>query len=334
MTVVRRSFNPTTTPKDTNDTKMDHDTVSRPTDSRPSPLFLLAYLVILFLGSFYATISPSMNPNPSTSAMMPGLNADLATPKAPPINYFANKRNVFNLYFVKIGWFWTTLAFVTLVLLSHNSSTKSQRSLRTAALSQAFLRYFLVTGLWIVTTQWFFGPAWIDRGFTFTGGRCDFVTSEAARSRGIDNVELILSESSCKNVGGIWKGGWDISGHFFMLILSSGFLLAELYLAAVRSPHPSISPAAAVKIASQTSEDEKKAVGGWESEAWARAKLWARYSTYLVVILDLWMLLMTSIFFHTWVEKLSGLLISVTALYSVYFLPRQLPAWQNVVGGV
>ena len=335
MTVVRRTFiSPDSSGESSSDAAMEREQPSKTPDTRPSPYFLLAYLLILLLGSCYATISPSMKTDVPQTAMMPGLNADLATPTPTSINYFANKRNALNLYFVKMGWFWTTLVFVTLVLASHNPFSKTRRPLVATALPQAFFRYFLATVLWIAVTQWFFGPAWIDRSFTVTGGRCDFVTPEAARSKGVGDIEFILSESTCKSVGGSWKGGWDISGHFFMLVLSSGFLLAELYLAAVLSPHPSISPRAALEIASETSEDEKQAVGGWESELWARARLWARYSVYVVVGLDLWMLLMTSIFFHTWVEKLSGLLISVTALYAVYFLPRFLPAWRNLVGGL
>jgi len=51
-----------------------------------------------------------------------------------------------------------------------------------------------------------------------------------------------------------------------------------------------------------------------------------------VVVLSLWMVLMTAIYFHTWFEKLTGLLVALFALYTTYILPRWIPAWRNIVG--
>jgi len=61
----------------------------------------------------------------------------------------------------------------------------------------------------------------------------------------------------------------------------------------------------------------------------------AKYATrfvWIVIALSWWMLFMTAIWFHTWLEKLSGLLLSVTAIYLTYFLPRILPSWADIIG--
>jgi hypothetical protein len=44
------------------------------------------------------------------------------------------------------------------------------------------------------------------------------------------------------------------------------------------------------------------------------------------------MLLMTAAFFHTWVEKFTGLMVAFAGLWVVYFLPRGVPAVRAVLG--
>jgi hypothetical protein len=119
-----------------------------------------------------------------------------------------------------------------------------------------------------------------------------------------------------------------------MLALSSAFLLYELHIADGHSSHPSVSPSAAARLAQEMTEEERKAVGGWESETVARIRVWSRYFLYGVVSLDLWMLLMTAIWFHTWLEKLSGLLMAACTLYLTYFLGDFVDGWRAVVGGL
>jgi hypothetical protein len=53
-----------------------------------------------------------------------------------------------------------------------------------------------------------------------------------------------------------------------------------------------------------------------------------------VVVLGLswWMLLMTAAYFHTWFEKFTGLVVAFGSIYTVYFLPRAIPALRQVVG--
>ena len=138
---------------------------------------------------------------------------------------------------------------------------------------------------------------------------------------------------ACKVAGGRWRGGHDISGHIFMLTLSSAFLLYELYIADTHSTHPSVSPAAAAKVAHDLTDEERKAVGGWESETAAKVRVYARYFLWGVVGLDFWMIMMTAIWFHTWTEKVSGLLLASGTIWGIYFLSDFVPAWRDIVGG-
>lgn len=157
---------------------------------------------------------------------------------------------------------------------------------------------------------------------------------ELAQQKDLFKFELLVTEYACKQGRGMWTGGHDMSGHVFMLVLSSAFLTLETHLSERYSQHPSIGPKAAAAVAAETSEAEKRELGGWESSNLAEIQLWARRFVKLVILLDWWMILMTAIFFHTWNEKLSGLLISSIAIYTIYFLPQFLPGWQRVIGGI
>jgi len=302
---------------------------------RPSPYLLLIYAAILATGSLYATISPSASPPHHPAPLAPGMSSDLNTPVIPTsTSYFAHKHNLLNVYFVKIGWFWTTLAFVLLQLTTPPARTPHQ-NVKKSHHVQSAIRYTLVTLSWIFTTQWLFGPALVDRSFTITGGHCEGRPVKLSDSYDMDSdLSTLASGPACKAAGGRWRGGHDISGHVFMLVLSSAFLLFELYLSDRHSSHPSVSPQAAAAVAAGTSEEEKRAVGGWESETMAKVRIWSRYIVWAVTGLDLWMLMMTAIWFHTWLEKLSGLMLAGSCIWCVYFLPDLAPVWRQIVGGL
>lgn len=291
---------------------------SPPTERRqypPSAYLLLLYPVILAAGSLFSVLSPSASLQD--------------VPTGQPHNYFAGKRNLVNLYFVKIGWFWTTLAFALLQATARPPAHSKQRHY-----TQAFTRFAIITVSWYLTTQWLFGPALIDRSFTISGGHCEAPAAhELSDLKAAITFPTIASATVCKASGGSWRGGHDISGHVFMLVLSSASLIYELYIADSHSAHPHVSPAAAAKVAHDLTEEERKAMGGWESETAAQVRVYARYFMWGVVALDLWMIMMTAIWFHTWLEKLSGLLIAAAAIWTVYFLPEAVPAWRAVVGG-
>jgi len=258
---------------------------------QPPAVSLAIYPLTLLLGSLYSLVSPTAR----LAAPSYPDTASYSEPQPPtPANYFARKNNIFNVYFVKIGWVWTTVAFFSLVLTQPAyTSRQSSPTARLKRLVQAALRYIFVTTAWILTTQWLFGPAVIDRLFVVTGGRCER-SHRAALSSQPSGLGAILTAAACKSSGGTWKGGHDVSGHVFLLVLASAFLAHEL-LGSSWSMN-------------EFERDKDKPEGGQSNEGTRdglpyQGRIWAQNFVWAVVGLSWWMLLMTGIWFHTWVEK-------------------------------
>ena len=193
---------------------------------------------------------------------------------------------------------------------------------------QAALRYSAITTCWYFMTQWFFGAPIIDRGFRFTGGQCELMRDPAARAD-MSNTREYVTAATCKAVGGQWKGGHDISGHVFLLILGSALLWFEFLPALTRVEGLrdgrrillDDGKVATVAVEKHLDEAEKETptTQGVKFSLGVAALMW-------------WMLLMTAAYFHTWFEKFTGLLIAFSALWAVYFLPRGLPGLRAAVG--
>ncbi|KAI9313028.1 inositol phospholipid synthesis and fat-storage-inducing TM-domain-containing protein [Dichotomocladium elegans] len=115
-----------------------------------------------------------------------------------PETYFSDSNNALNVYFVKLGWLWTTLAFASMV-----------------PGWRAWARYTMTTLYWYAMTQWLLGPSFVDRVFIATGGGCS-------------SSDLLTSQSTCRLSGGQWIGGHDVSGHCVLLIHASLFLWEEM----------------------------------------------------------------------------------------------------------
>ncbi|KAF7724879.1 hypothetical protein EC973_000592 [Apophysomyces ossiformis] len=129
----------------------------------------------------------------------------------PPETYFSNKRNIFNVYFVKIGWFWVTVIYLAYLLFNHTNERRRM---------QGIVRYAFVTLYWYTMTQWLLGPSFIDRVFVATGGHC-----RAEQGMAVNGV---FAQQACRKAGGRWAGGHDVSGHCVLLIHSSLFLWEEI----------------------------------------------------------------------------------------------------------
>ncbi|KAL4735856.1 inositol phospholipid synthesis and fat-storage-inducing TM-domain-containing protein [Aspergillus similis] len=287
---------------------------SEPPTRTPPPTTLLIYPATLLLGSLFSVLSPiAQYPDPSEDAVTASASA--------PINYFARKDNIFNLFFVKLGWIWFTLAFAALLLTYPPSPHRGRRQ------AQALSRYALATTAWYFVTQWFFGPAIIDRSFVITGGKCEDALSELNNVQnekgvigaGVEDFGVYLTATACKAAGGAWRGGHDVSGHVFMLVLVTAVLGFEAFgvLAQESEAENDASASANAKTVAETGNE---------------VRTWTMRFVGGVVGLGWWMLLMTAIWFHTWLEKANGLLISLGAIYTIYFLPRRIIPWRNVVG--
>uniref|UniRef100_A0A182QMF1 FIT family protein n=1 Tax=Anopheles farauti TaxID=69004 RepID=A0A182QMF1_9DIPT len=119
-----------------------------------------------------------------------------------PKTYLARTDNLFNVYFVKMGWAWTLLfSFPYLAMTSVTLCCgDNQRLLR-----NHLPRLGIATVFWFVWTKLF---NIIESSY----GRCSV--------RGFD------AKIGCLKAGHLWNG-FDISGHAFILIYSSLVLMEE-----------------------------------------------------------------------------------------------------------
>ncbi|KAK4635227.1 Acyl-coenzyme A diphosphatase fit1 [Fulvia fulva] len=303
-----------------------------PTGSPFLPTTLEAALLALYpgtllLGSLFSTLHPASR----NATYLP--YAQSYDPRDAP-SYFAKKSNIFNVYFVKIGWIWITAAFF-LFTLTHSSLGPTLRPQPTRRRLQAGARYACITLAWFFVTQWFFGPGIVDRSFRWTGGKCQQVAYEdaedLARKVEAGDVKDVITHAACKAIGGQWRGGHDISGHVFLLIVGSAMLWLELLPAVLRME--GLREARRIftadglirRVTVESDEPASSAKTPRDMGVGIQAALG-------VAALSWWMLLMTAAYFHTWFEKLTGLLVAFTAIYVVYFLPRGVPALRQALG--
>ncbi|KAL7943532.1 alpha-galactosidase [Trichoderma barbatum] len=281
----------------------------------PTPLERIAlgiFPAILVFGTIFSIVSPDIRASPYDHVSQ---SHHQDPSKAP--GYFARKNNVFNVFYVKRGWGWITFAFVFSLLMQPTGKTPPAVVLMRKI--RAGLRWVAVTGWWFFVTQWFFGPPIIDRSFRWTGGKCELAHREITIGGG--SVKEMLTAVACKAAGGKWKGGHDISGHVFLLVLGTAFLMQEVGWPALRfsgwlaEERCVVVSDGTVKSASIESET---AIGEGTGEPVFNV---GGKTAIGVMSLNLWMLLMTAIYFHTWFEKLTGLLTAIVGIYSIYYVP-------------
>ena len=209
-----------------------------------------------------------------------------------------HKKNFLNNYFVKISWFWTLVAVVPLSLSSGYVLYRlSKRGLLIAA-----LRMCLGTFVWWSVTNLFLR---IDGQM----GSCS-------------NTDL-TARYECFSKGHSWYG-FDISGHIFLLTYSILLITEECQvLEAVCSIKDN------GECISQLAEDSSKHM--IVKDVLSLTKLVAKYSKVLCVIFVLnafLMLCATSLFFHTILEKVLGLLMAVLCWYLTYRWVYPMLSWQ------
>lgn len=313
----------------------NHPPRARNNPALPTPSEILAlaiYPVLLTFGALFAVLNPTVRAAPYDAQSQ---SHDQSAALSP--GYFARKSNLFNVIFVKRGWFWITLSFAVFLFTHPAVATPTQRA-------RAAIRWGLVTLWWVFVTQWFFGPAIIDRGFRWTGGKCEDKISSVQRGVEVGDVRArdVFSAAACKAAGGRWSGGHDISGHVFLLVLGSFFLLQEVGWVVSRwarwhkaEERTVVMHDGAVKGASveaERREAEELARRSADQRTVMGALGHGGKFAAVVVVMSGWMLLMTAIYFHTWFEKLTGLLVAMAGLYITYILPRWVPALRGIVG--
>jgi hypothetical protein len=258
-------------------------------------ILLSIYPTILVAGSLFALLDPAARSAPYNATTQSHF-ANTAP------SYFAKKSNVFNQFFVKQGWAWVTFSYL-FFLFTHPSTGLPGTPTVTPRRLRGILRYGIVTVWWIFVTQWFFGPAIIDRGFLLTGGQCELVEQAEAGKLDMHSTRRFVTGVACKAVGGKWKGGHDISGHVFLLVLGSMFLFEEVLYVVLRSAREKEDRTVfmndgAVKSAQVEAQVESASASEEQWTLGAKVVLG-------VAGLSLYMLLMTAAYFHTWFEKVS-----------------------------
>ncbi|KAH8119603.1 inositol phospholipid synthesis and fat-storage-inducing TM-domain-containing protein [Phellopilus nigrolimitatus] len=229
-------------------------------------------------------------------------------------SYFARKSNVLNTVFIKRAWGWTTAAFVALWAtypLAHGRQRLGEASLR-----KRLVKWLAATGVWLVFTSWFFGPAVFERLTSFSGGECvvrlpsgkvHTVPMSYCHDRTILSPTthpdlffvppLALDEELFAN----WTTkprlmkGHDVSGHIFLLTMSLLFLADMI--------RPSLQLPAQMR---------------------SMAHNLALLGTGALMSIWVFSIFTTSVYFHTPFEKLTGYLLGVAG-----YLFTQLPYFQD-----
>ncbi|AOA62213.1 hypothetical protein PP7435_CHR2-0913 [Komagataella phaffii CBS 7435] len=137
----------------------------------------------------------------------------------------------------------------------------------------------IITTWLIVTKVWFFGDSLFDRLQEHTGATCQYPEGLEKLIARNDNY------SSCERAGGLWTGGFRASGHLFILTTVLGSLAFEWRSVFVKDP------------------------------SFSR---WGLIPTAIVMAFWILMFWVTSIFFHTVIEKVIGIAIALAFLSILY----------------
>lgn len=249
--------------------------------------FVVLTFTVLF-GTLYSILSNSFldTSDPSIASLPHPLHHQ---------SYFARKSNIFNTIFVKQAWGWTSLAFTAL----YTTSPPNIRSSRRIA------QYVIATLVWASFTSWFFGPAIIDRVVSLSGGQCVItlpspdsaslastitVPPEYCYSRTklspVSHPELFITPFALPHqdwsVRPRYLKGHDVSGHIFLLTLAVLFLADQLKFS----------------VNLRTNDRTRLLISTTHSIA-----MWF---TFALSALWIWMVYMTSVYWHTPGEKVSG----------------------------
>lgn len=155
---------------------------------------------------------------------------------------FAQRANIFNTLFVKKAWGWTSAAFAAAWLTSPPDTRTREMWLRWAA----------ATAVWGTFAAWFFGPGVLERLLVASGGRCvlqlppdtpgqpptiltvpfEYCYSKTTISP--TTHPTLFTASPISTLSSTWAAiprlysGHDVSGHIFLLTLSTFFLHSQL----------------------------------------------------------------------------------------------------------
>lgn len=237
-----------------------------------------------------------------------------------PKSYFSRSDNLFNVYFVKIGWFWTLITSVPFLYFTCSTLNCGDKD---KVLKFHLPRIAIATFFWFFWTKLF---NVIENNY----GRC--------------NNRLHDSKSSCLKAGAFWMG-FDLSGHVFILIYSSLVLIEEArpiigweYIKEhLRlEEHKRKTP--------QDNTPSSNPLRNLDTTELATLKvLYEKYTpiirllfvaiTLLQLLWDV-MLVCTMLYYHRMIEKVIAGVIAICTWYFTYqaWYPSNLLEWPEMVG--
>ncbi|NXC43858.1 FITM2 protein, partial [Penelope pileata] len=193
-----------------------------------------------------------------------------------------NKRNVLNVYFVKVAWAWTFLLLLPFIGLTTYLFAKSKllygptKSVLTALRRLSAL--LVGTAVWYVCTGFF---TYVENltGTCSTPGKL----SESRR--------LYATKQECHQDNGIWNG-FDISGHCFLLSYCALMIVEEM------------------AVLEGLSIDQNSRLRVVVNSLFV--------SLCFLTVIWVFMFLCTAVYFHDFSQKILGTLIGLAAWYATY----------------
>ncbi|XP_076840451.1 acyl-coenzyme A diphosphatase FITM2 [Brachyhypopomus gauderio] len=125
-----------------------------------------------------------------------------------PTTYFSNRRNLLNLYFVKISWGWNLFLLLPFISVSNFYNRNFTFVLK------RLLSLVVATAIWYLCTESFMYIEDIT-------GKC--YESDSLKVQ----REEFGTKVDCRNAGFLWDG-CDISGHSFILAYSTLIIVEEM----------------------------------------------------------------------------------------------------------
>ncbi|TIC72801.1 hypothetical protein E3Q00_03588 [Wallemia mellicola] len=258
--------------------------------------FIILLSAIVLLGTLYSVYYDTFQDTSSAVSF------------AKSATYFATKKNIFNKLFVKKAWGWTTASVLALLVSAPHDERTTNKRWRIVTVS----RWVAATSSWFLFTNWFFGDSLLHRIWLITGAQC---VREEDNLEGTPATPLLVpvnhlecypqplnsADISAPLKAAKWVGGHDVSGHTFLLMLSAYVIFVTL------------KPCYSHLIRVNSVKDEKAPL---QSGLSILHKV-AVYFSIALLLLWIWMLLVTCVYFHTPYEKFTGLLTGYMSIFTV-----------------
>ena len=238
-----------------------------------------------------------------------------------PRTYFSYSSNIPNQYFVKLSWAWTFSFVGVFMFLTSSVYCCGNRQL----ITRHFSRLAIGTIIWFIWTNLF-------RVIEESTGQCMYPPS------GSSAPDILYSKGRkpCLKSGGKWTS-FDISGHCFLLLWCSMFIIEEskaiLGWDSIKDfirnedykrnrPNTQQDASSGLEMLSDTplsnlSTEEFESLKALYSKYGGLAKVAFIGLTLLTILWDL-MIIMTACYFHVMIEKVLGGLIAASMWFITY----------------